>query len=313
MKRAQQSYNKARVKCPKVEPFVKSDVESGEGTSYGESYDHVQYEGQEEGSYYQEEGSYYQEEGPSEYEEGSQAEDLTEFNYSCDHCDFQTETKNAFISHVASLHGETCYPCDYCNFKSRNKTTIKRHVQSVHEGVRYPCLYCDYQATHKCNLKTHIESKHADIFFYCEDCNFKSDEVAAFKAHVECHGYFCCPWDECYFKTANKTTIKRHVQSVHEGVRYPCTYCNYQATHKCNLKTHIQSVHGQSLNSGTKAERVYTEEGVSSEPLDETYQEYQAPPEYEYEQEQYDYEGGNDQQATYTYDGQVGYDEYETV
>ena len=38
-------------------------------------------------------------------------------------------------------------------------------------------------------------------------------------------------------------SLKRHVQVVHTGIKYPCDWCVYKATTKGNLKTHIQSVH----------------------------------------------------------------------
>ena len=35
----------------------------------------------------------------------------------------------------------------------------------------------------------------------------------------------------------------RHIQSVHEGVKYVCSQCYHQATQQSNLARHIQSVH----------------------------------------------------------------------
>ena len=44
--------------------------------------------------------------------------------------------------------------------------------------------------------------------------------------------------------------MKRHIDSVHECVRYPCDHCNYQAKQKCHLKSHLQSVHGIKIAPG---------------------------------------------------------------
>merc|ERR1711964_502481 len=41
----------------------------------------------------------------------------------------------------------------------------------------------------------------------------------------------------------NNVGMKRHIQSVHNGIRYPCPHCDHQATTKGNLKTHIKYVH----------------------------------------------------------------------
>ena len=37
--------------------------------------------------------------------------------------------------------------------------------------------------------------------------------------------------------------LKRHKESMHEGVRYPCDECDYTATGFHNLKRHIRSKH----------------------------------------------------------------------
>jgi len=41
-----------------------------------------------------------------------------------------------------------------------------------------------------------------------------------------------------------KGNLKKHVDSVHGNVRYPCDQCDYKATQKGSLKMHIGSVHG---------------------------------------------------------------------
>ena len=42
---------------------------------------------------------------------------------------------------------------------------------------------------------------------------------------------------------SQKTNLKRHKQSVHEGVKYPCNKCEYQATTKGALQRHQKSEH----------------------------------------------------------------------
>ena len=41
-----------------------------------------------------------------------------------------------------------------------------------------------------------------------------------------------------------KGDVKRHIDTVHEDVRYSCDQCDYKATDKSSLKTHLDSVHG---------------------------------------------------------------------
>ena len=37
--------------------------------------------------------------------------------------------------------------------------------------------------------------------------------------------------------------LKKHIESIHEGVRYPCDQCDYRATEKGNLKRHEMFKH----------------------------------------------------------------------
>ena len=37
--------------------------------------------------------------------------------------------------------------------------------------------------------------------------------------------------------------LKRHVESKHEGVRYPCSKCDFVATQASSLKIHVKNKH----------------------------------------------------------------------
>ena len=49
--------------------------------------------------------------------------------------------------------------------------------------------------------------------------------------------YFKC--DDCDYVSNKKISLKVHVQSKHEGVRYPCDLCDYQATQRGRLRVHM--------------------------------------------------------------------------
>ena len=50
-----------------------------------------------------------------------------------------------------------------------------------------------------------------------------------------------CP--ECGKVFTTKYNLQKHIQSKHEGIKYPCNHCDYQATQQCSLKNHMQSKH----------------------------------------------------------------------
>ena len=39
----------------------------------------------------------------------------------------------------------------------------------------------------------------------------------------------------CDYETSKTSSIKTHVEAIHEGVRYPCNQCSYKATGSGNL------------------------------------------------------------------------------
>ena len=49
------------------------------------------------------------------------------------------------------------------------------------------------------------------------------------------------------YKSNFAGSLKKHIESIHEGVRYPCGQCDYRATEKGNLKKHYISKHSNSF------------------------------------------------------------------
>ena len=43
---------------------------------------------------------------------------------------------------------------------------------------------------------------------------------------------------QCDYKANFAGNLKKHRESIHEGVRYPCDQCDYRATTKGNLEKH---------------------------------------------------------------------------
>ena len=45
-----------------------------------------------------------------------------------------------------------------------------------------------------------------------------------------------------YYKA--KSDLYNHIQSKHEGIKYPCNQCDHQAMERGSLKKHVLSKHG---------------------------------------------------------------------
>jgi len=58
-----------------------------------------------------------------------------------------------------------------------------------------------------------------------------------------------CP--SCDHVSKSTCGLKQHVQTKHQGLRYPCEYCDYKATQRSSLKRHMKR-HLESVNNKVK-------------------------------------------------------------
>ena len=68
--------------------------------------------------------------------------------------------------------------------------------------------------------------------------------------------------DECEYKVATtQSDLKRHIESVHEKVKYPCNQCEKQFTQQGNLRKHIESVHEKVKHPCYQCGKQFTQQG----------------------------------------------------
>ena len=53
---------------------------------------------------------------------------------------------------------------------------------------------------------------------------------------------FAC--NQCDLSYAHNRDLRRHLQSKHKGLTYPCQQCKYEATRSSNLTVHVKTQHG---------------------------------------------------------------------
>ena len=64
------------------------------------------------------------------------------------------------------------------------------------------------------------------------------------KRHVESkHEEVRFPCSQCVYIATQASDLERHVESKHEGVRYPCPKCEFIATRASYLKKHVGKNH----------------------------------------------------------------------
>jgi len=100
------------------------------------------------------------------------------------------------------------------------------------------------------NVDDNIFLDDATILF--DTSNSKTTTELKTQKQVDTKQIHACP--HCDYQATQKGTLKRHIQSVHDGIKYPCLHCDYQATQEGSLKRHIQNVHDgiKSVHDGIK-------------------------------------------------------------
>ena len=78
----------------------------------------------------------------------------------------------------------------------------------------------------------------------CTLCDKTLRTANGLKLHVESkHDGKKYPCKQCNYSATNSSVLLKHVRSIHEGLKYPCDHCDYKATRNDHLKTHIKAKH----------------------------------------------------------------------
>ena len=102
--------------------------------------------------------------------------------------------------------------CDSCNNEYAKKRNLQIHKNRAHLGIRYSCPNCEHRATSTGNLKIHIKSKHEGVKSLCNLCDYRAYDKPSLSFHVKSIHLMQKPFacNNCDFKTALKTDLKRH-------------------------------------------------------------------------------------------------------
>ena len=80
--------------------------------------------------------------------------------------------------------------------------------------------------------------------YSCEYCEKQVGTSLGLKRHVESiHEGIRYSCNKCDYEASNKSHLTKHTQSIHERITYPCLQCNYKATEKGSLKRHSKTKH----------------------------------------------------------------------
>ena len=133
------------------------------------------------------------------------------------------------------------FECPICKTVYASKKNLKRHILSVH-GVRpYQCTKCQTKFLSQRYLNQHMRKIHKiENMKNSRKTHSNNSNETEDLSTIE-KRYIGCPF--CKKNYADKASLKRHVLSVHEGVKHQCTKCDLKFGLKWSLNRHIKEVH----------------------------------------------------------------------
>ena len=150
--------------------------------------------------------------------------------YVCKICNHRAQRRDSLRIHIKRKHEDKV--CSMCSFSAKDLASLKEHADSEHGGMLYPCKFCDKNLVSKEGLRRH------ELHYHCE----------LITEDAQLH--YC---DKCEYQSYGKYQLKRHIQSVHEGLKQPqqkrrliaqCEMCDYKCADRSKLAMHMGGKHG---------------------------------------------------------------------
>lgn len=161
------------------------------------------------------------------------AEDESQLNYSCDYCQYETDSKENLDNHIHTFHlpkDPNSNDCSKCGKKFIRKISLERHLkicgQSKNKNkflLRYSQEHYEYQTKLKPKISPKISTKIVAKNAVCNRCK----KIFSRRLGLSLHLKFCGQPEE----------VKRLLR------RYSCAYCNYKTDFISQFDVHMQTHH----------------------------------------------------------------------
>ena len=180
--------------------------------------------------------------------------------YDCDISENQENGMKTFENLVPAKNLKSESLCSLCGKKYAKNWKLKRHIATVHEGVKpFECDICHTKFALKEGLKQHNARFHdpsgihiKEIESLCSLCGKKYAQNWKLKRHIATVHEGVKPFecDICHTKFALKEGLKQHNARFHDpsGIQIKeieslCSHCGKKYSQSWKLKRHIAMVH----------------------------------------------------------------------
>jgi len=165
---------------------------------------------------------------------------------------------------------EVSYVCPLCSKPFSQKSSLSRHMK-IHEiSEGHFCTNCPKSFAAARDLRKHVDIVHLNkAEEYKRECPICHIRVQQLKTHIRFihrnegkNSEFNGVCSICYKTFSNDYKVKRHIETVHEGVKhYQCHICPKKFYERKDLGRHVKGVHmGQKVDTWRSKNNLYQRE-----------------------------------------------------
>jgi len=110
--------------------------------------------------------------------------------FTCEQCGKPFKSKQSLQVHKNTVHATRAeFMCDLCDYTSNHKKSFKTHVMVKHEGKSFHCKdpNCSFTANHPSSINEHWNVVHLKKTYNCDICSFQAQGRKELTRHKNKH------------------------------------------------------------------------------------------------------------------------------
>ena len=164
----------------------------------------------------------------------------------CEPCSQGFRYQWSYDKHIRSVHeGLREHQCADCGKFFQSASVLNKHMKTQHYPVAkcIPCSKCDKQFKSISALHSHLRTVHELFVVWVPQELNQPDPKETIPEDKILPEVQSCPALECDFQTQSLKALKEHQLDEHSGRPYQCEKCGLAFLKQFNLKKHVDSVH----------------------------------------------------------------------
>ena len=181
-----------------------------------------------------------------------------ELDQGCRKCNVMFGSSTELKLHFATSHNRQTFECFVCNKLFLQKYNFLAHIERFHDevGKSFPCQFCDKVFTTKPALDGHMAQQHKNPLLICPLCQRGFPQKSSLKRHVQkVHEEGSkiaggnpgpvTPYKcmDCGKCYKSQSGLTIHSKTKHQNTQYKCNICNKSFSRSSNVARHIDTIH----------------------------------------------------------------------